>query len=657
MDDPPSLPVGTEVSAKYKGAFCEAKVSKVVRNIKVKVAYKQGLGSGIVSDDAIKAPTGQLRVGAVVEVRHPDRKETVEATITKIQDCSQYTVVFDDGDITTLRRTALCLKSGRHFNESETLDQLPLTHPEHFGNPVVGGRRGRRRGQLNEDSSDDDDESDAKEVVNEKEENIGKVVCVETESKKKDKEKWFPALVVAPTAQATVRIRVKDEYLVRSFKDGRYYTVPKKEATEFTREVASKQDVPAVQAALEFLDSSILPPHWDRDSLFGLSNLSSDDEGEIDSDSSDDEPHEEKDRFVAQLYKYMDDRGTPLNKVPSIQSRDVDLYRLFRAVQKRGGYNRVTSQNQWKLIAVRLGFTPCTVSVMNLVKQAYKKFLQPYGDFHRKLGCSMLMTSRNSNRSKGRSLVRANSVASPKPTETTKTETISKLAQPNQLASTSSSAAAAAASTPARAASTASQSAAEESENTSESSVVVEPTTKKQRKGSAASSQQGKVKSLVEKYEEKSSTGPPGSGAGAARGASPAAATVQASTGTAATASASAAGGTSSASGSAATGSSSKDTEADLPLAKIKAAAAAAAATRNSAEKETNISSGSSASASSKANSTELQRSRDASPSGKSKDSPSNCQFLFIGIPPPKSHLHESKISLMVLRAQTRQAS
>lgn len=57
-------------------------------------------------------------------------------------------LVFDDGDITTLRRTALCLKSGRHFNESETLDQLPLTHPEHFGNPVVGGRRGRRSRQM-----------------------------------------------------------------------------------------------------------------------------------------------------------------------------------------------------------------------------------------------------------------------------------------------------------------------------------------------------------------------------------------------------------------------------------------------------------------------------------------------------------------------------
>ncbi|EDW55397.1 GM18724 [Drosophila sechellia] len=435
-----------------------------------------------------------------------------------------------------------------------------------------------------------------REVVNEKEENIGK-------------------------GGATVRIRVKDEYLVRSFKDGRYYTVPKKEATEFTREVASKQDVPAVQAALEFLDSSVLPAHWDRDSLFGLTNISSDDEGEIDSDSSDDEPHEEKDRFVAQLYKYMDDRGTPLNKVPSILSRDVDLYRLFRAVQKRGGYNRVTSQNQWKLIAMRLGFTPCTVSVMNLVKQAYKKFLQPYGDFHRKLGCSMLMTSRNSNGSKGRSLVRAIQWPRPKPMETMKTETISKLAQPNQtnvVASTSSSAAAAAAasSTPARAVSTASQSAAEESGNTSESSVVVEPP-KKQRKGSAASSQQGKVKSLVEKYEEKStvvqatsSGSVAGSGASATAAAIP---TTSAAASTPTNSSSATAGG----SAAIATTAMNKDAESDLPLAKIKAAAVAAASTRHSMDKETNISSGSSASASSKANSAEMQRSRDASPSGK----------------------------------------
>lgn len=33
---------------------------------------------------------------------------------------------------------------------------------------------------------------------------------------------------------------------------------------------------------------------------------------------------------MAQLYKFMDDRGTPINKGPIIGTRDVDLYKLFK---------------------------------------------------------------------------------------------------------------------------------------------------------------------------------------------------------------------------------------------------------------------------------------------------------------------------------------
>ena len=143
------------------------------------------------------------------EVKHPEKKEFVEATINKIQDCSQYIVVFDDGDITTLRKTALFLKSGRHFAESETLDQLPLTHPEYFGNPVIGGRKGRRNRQIHGDDCSDDEDSPRKGKRKEEQEaDIGKVVCVELGDKKKQKDNWFPGLVVAPTAQDTVRIRV-----------------------------------------------------------------------------------------------------------------------------------------------------------------------------------------------------------------------------------------------------------------------------------------------------------------------------------------------------------------------------------------------------------------------------------------------------------------
>uniref|UniRef100_A0A182XYY1 Uncharacterized protein n=1 Tax=Anopheles stephensi TaxID=30069 RepID=A0A182XYY1_ANOST len=497
VDDPPYLTVGTEVSAKYKGAFCEAKVRKVVRNIKCKVAYKQqGLGSGVVSDDQIK---GALRVGATVEVKHPERKEYVEATLTKIQDCSQYTVVFDDGDITTLRRSALCLKSGRHFNESETLDQLPLTHPEHFGNPVIGGRRGRRsRHLLPDESSDEEDEPThhSRSNASDKEENIGKVVCVETSDNKKKnpKENWFPGLVVAPTAQDTVRIRVKDEYLVRSFKDGRYYTVPKKEATEFTRDSVNKSEAAAVSAAIEYMDNDVLPPHWDREALFGTSGSCSDSDQELETDSSDDEPTEEKDHFVAQLYKFMDDRGTPLNKAPSITNRDVDLYRLFRAVQKLHGYNRVTTLNQWKQIALRLGFSPATASITNLVKQAYKKFLFSFEEFNRKLGCTMVPHPKTS-RTKGRSLVRASSVQSPKLAEKEKLLTAKEKAASAAAADAS---AKASSSTAAAAAAAARQ----ESDNTSESSAaesaVLRPSSTKRKAGGG-----GKVKALVDKFEEK----------------------------------------------------------------------------------------------------------------------------------------------------------
>lgn len=82
-----------------------------------------------------------------------------------------------------------------------------------------------------DDSSDDDDDVASEAGAHEKsgsskkpedrEPDIGKVVCVEISEKKKGREPWFPGLIVAPTAQDAVSIRVKDEYLVRSFKDAR----------------------------------------------------------------------------------------------------------------------------------------------------------------------------------------------------------------------------------------------------------------------------------------------------------------------------------------------------------------------------------------------------------------------------------------------------
>lgn len=178
--------------------------------------------------------------------------------------------------------------------------------------------------------------------------------------------------------------------------------MPKKEAMEFTREIALKTEhnalktglnaffaiknclgifrikkiynFIAIEKAMQYLDKNELPAHWDREALFGLDDASSINEskGGSDADSSEEETREEKDHFVAQLYKFMDDNGTPINKGPTINSRDLDLYRLFKIVNKMGGFNRVTNQNGWKVVTKKLILNSASNSSTH-VKQAYKK--------------------------------------------------------------------------------------------------------------------------------------------------------------------------------------------------------------------------------------------------------------------------------------------
>lgn len=101
----------------------------------------------------------------------------------------------------------------------------------------------------------------------------------------------------------------------------------------------------------------------------------------------------------------MDDAGTPLNKTPTIAAKDIDLHRLFRGVQKLGGYNRVTNQNKWRSVTARLRL-PNNQSTCNQVKSLYKKCLSSYETFYRTLGVTMLNHTRSNKKNRGRSLIR-----------------------------------------------------------------------------------------------------------------------------------------------------------------------------------------------------------------------------------------------------------
>lgn len=94
--------------------------------------------------DSLKAAADIAVLASAVDVQADDPDLTfLPGTLLRFNDASVYSVVFNDGDERTLRRSQLVLKGDKHFEESSTLDQLPLHNPEQFGTPVIGKRRGR----------------------------------------------------------------------------------------------------------------------------------------------------------------------------------------------------------------------------------------------------------------------------------------------------------------------------------------------------------------------------------------------------------------------------------------------------------------------------------------------------------------------------------
>ncbi|XP_056147592.1 AT-rich interactive domain-containing protein 4B isoform X2 [Lampris incognitus] len=393
LEEPPYLTVGTDVSAKYRGAFCEAKIKTAKRLVKAKVTFKPDLSTAEVHDEHIKGP---LKVGAVVEVKNQDGVYQ-EATINKLTDASIYTVVFDDGDEKTLRRSSLCLKGARHFAESETLDRLPLTNPEHFGTPVIGkkGNRGRRSNPVQEEesssSSSEEEESDQRQ----NEDLFGKVVCVEgVATGDKKKTTWYPALVISPDCHEDVTMK-KDSIFVRSFKDGKFYMVLRKDVCEINSDSLPKADTglkPALDAAMDFQRHLAVPSAW-RTEVKEESSSSEEEEEEEEEEvqeedaSSEEEEEEvepfpeERENFLQQLYKFMEDRGTPINKRPVLGYRNLNLFKLYRLVHKLGGFDNIESGSVWKQVYQDLGIPVLNSAAGYNVKCAYRKYLYGFEEY------------------------------------------------------------------------------------------------------------------------------------------------------------------------------------------------------------------------------------------------------------------------------------
>lgn len=88
----------------------------------------------------------------------------------------------------------------------------------------------------------------------------------------------------------------------------------------------------ALQKAIAYIEKDELPPHWDKEIIFAMdepttSTESSEsasersEDGEDEDSEEDEQTTEEKDHLVAELYKHMEDKGSPINHTPAINGQ------------------------------------------------------------------------------------------------------------------------------------------------------------------------------------------------------------------------------------------------------------------------------------------------------------------------------------------------
>ncbi|CAF1095607.1 unnamed protein product [Rotaria sordida] len=383
------LPIGCSVSAKYRGAFCSAQVKTIERQVKLKVILIDTNETLIISEEQIVQPI-PLRIGNKINIRIPssnhydltshlsrsilttiinnnDNSNEKQAIIKQIYDNSIYTVVFNDGDEKSLRRSSLCLQGIRLYQTR--IDQQKLL----------------------EDISTS---SSSLSPITMNNNDITSIVAV----RRHNNQNIFPALILK-------RKTLSDYIWVKSFLNGREYIVHKINDVEPYKNNSQIQSLcrltskQATKACDKYVKYNQIPTIWkkkksniihDNQNTTSDSNSSS---SESDFDDSDDDTIEKKDSFIAQLFAFMDDRGTPINNIPKIHNYDLDLHRLFKIVSMLGGYNKVTKNDQWNKVYIKMGL-PNDSAPKNgrLIENTYKKYLFAYEDLSKKLG-TMNITS------------------------------------------------------------------------------------------------------------------------------------------------------------------------------------------------------------------------------------------------------------------------
>jgi len=93
---------------------------------------------------------------------------------------------------------------------------------------------------------------------------------------------------------------------------------------------------------------------------------------------ADDFDIEDENTFNERLYLFMKERGSPIEKIPIFDHKELDLYQLYKGVISRGGLETVIENKLWRQITNDLAVDPERTDAGFRLRIHYLKYLYPY---------------------------------------------------------------------------------------------------------------------------------------------------------------------------------------------------------------------------------------------------------------------------------------
>jgi hypothetical protein len=90
--------------------------------------------------------------------------------------------------------------------------------------------------------------------------------------------------------------------------------------------------------------------------------------------------------FIEKLQKFHQHIGSPLTRLPTLNGRPVDLYRLRKEVMNRGGHEQVEKTNGWPAMGRLFSKTLKLSTSSSYIKSAYYKYILPYEEYLKEHG-------------------------------------------------------------------------------------------------------------------------------------------------------------------------------------------------------------------------------------------------------------------------------